>query len=114
MKSDAGKDRRIVVVDNGVSLWRVKDNVCIWQISWADVKEIVAWKDDVWAYDIICIGFRIGDAPEYLWCDEENAGWDELSKKLATMAGVEADWWRKVAFPAFAANWTTIWWERVQ
>jgi hypothetical protein len=107
------KHEELIVVDqDGVSLLRARDNACFWELRWVDVKEIVAWKDDVWSYDIICMGFRLGEAPHYLWCDEECAGWKELEAKVAQLPGTQTDWWSKVAFPAFVSNWTTIWGQR--
>jgi hypothetical protein len=105
------KDFRIVVTGSSVSLRRLKDDARVWETRWADVKEIVAWKDDVWSNDIICMGFRLEDAARYVWCDEECDGWGELLKKVEQIIGKPDTWWSKVAFPAFETKWTTIWGE---
>lgn len=99
----------IVMNGEGVGLFDDND-VAVWKIRWEEVKEVVAYKDDVFAYDIICVGFRVGDEPYYQCCDEEHKGWDELHRELAERFGVRLeDWWQGVAFPAFARNWTILW-----
>lgn len=81
-----------------------------WRIFWSDVKEIAAWKDDVFSYDTICLGFRTTDKLDYFWCDEEGEGWKAPTAFLKTKFGVEWDaWFDKVAFPAFQKNFATLW-----
>jgi len=102
-------DSRIIIDDEGV---RLIDHAGAerWRFPWAQVKEIVAWKDDVFAYDILCLGFRVGNLPEYFACDEEQHGWGDLLDAVEQRFGVKKTEWRpKVVFPAFASNWTVLW-----
>lgn len=39
-------------------------------VAWADVRQVFAYKDDVVAYDIICIGLRVNDDGTYYVIDE--------------------------------------------
>jgi hypothetical protein len=82
-------------------------------LRWADVKEIFAFKDDVFAYDIICLGFRLDDDGTYLKIDEEHEGYKELLAFLPTVFPVaRTDWFFEVAFPAFATCLTSLWGEK--
>lgn len=82
------------------------------EVKWASVKEIFAYKDDVFAYDIICLGFRVSDAGTYYWVDEEHLGYHELVAELERrFENLDKDWWEKVAYPAFERNQMTIWGE---
>ena len=102
------KKRVIIASQEGVRLTDAQGKV-LWQVPWSAVKEIAAWKDDAWAYDIICFGFRI-DERGYYSCDEENEGWDSLQAILKSRFGITLEqWFDKVAFPAFAKNYTSLW-----
>lgn len=82
-------------------------------LRWDDVKEIFAFKDDVFGYDIICIGFRLDDEGKYLKIDEEFEGFKELLVFLPTVfPAVRADWFFEVAFPAFATCLVSLWGEK--
>jgi len=79
-------------------------------VRWADVKEIVAFKVDLFAVDLICIAFRVSDDGEYFEIDEEMPGYKALLEALpATFPGIRTDWFSEVAFPAFATNATSLW-----
>ena len=74
------------------------------------MKEIFAFKRDMFTYDMICLGFRIDDEGNYWEVNEEFVGYDKLRTELAErFVGISADWFEVVAFPAFATNRTTIW-----
>ena len=93
-------------------IWRLDVEVKgeVWRIRWADVRQVAAWKEDVFAYDIIFLGFRVGEDEEYLVCNEQDGGWKEVQGKLRRRFGIEWEkWWSGVAFPAFAMNWTELW-----
>lgn len=82
-------------------------------LRWDDVKEIFAFKDDVFAYDIICLGFRLDDAGTYLKIDEECEGYKELLDFLpAVFPYIRTDWFAEVAFPAFATCLISLWGEK--
>jgi len=79
------------------------------KISWFELNEIIAFKKDLFAYDLICLGFRTnGDS---FWeVDEECIGYTELLKELEKQfPGFRTDWFAQVANPAFALNRTTLW-----
>ncbi|MEX2558701.1 MAG: hypothetical protein WD403_02250 [Pirellulales bacterium] len=100
--------RRIIVTGDWVELFDDERAASIWRIRWAEVDEIVAWKDDVWAYDIICIGLRSGQ--KQYRCDEEQHGWHDLLRTIERLFAIRRDdWWRRVALPAFETSLTVIW-----
>ena len=101
---------RIVVDDAGASVVDADTQRQLWRIEWAAVKEIVGWKDDVFSYDIMCLGFRTTDADQYYVCDEEYQGWEELTAKVDQVFSLQgSSWWSRVAFPPHARNWTVVW-----
>lgn len=76
------------------------------------MKEIVAYKEDLFGCDSICIAFRIVESGDYLRVFEEAAGYDTMLSELGNrFPGIRTDWFNEVAFPAFVPNWTTIWGE---
>jgi hypothetical protein len=79
-------------------------------IPWAQVEEIRAFKQDLFTVDRICWGFcRRGEDPTVV-VNEEMLGFQELREAVGSRFGVkEEDWFRTVAFPAFAGNMTVIW-----
>lgn len=82
----------------------------LFTLRWKDVKEIVAYKEDLFGCDSICIGFRLTDQDEYMRVFEEADGYKALLVELEhRFPGIRKDWFNDVAFPAFVPNWTTIW-----
>lgn len=81
-------------------------------IQWASVGEVVAFKEDLFAYDEICVGFRIDASDSYQRVTEEFICYEELLQELPRrFPGIRTDWFSDVAFPAFVPNWTTLWGE---
>jgi len=80
-----------------------------WRCRWDEIVEVVAWKDDVFSYDIICVGLRIGGETEYLRMDETQMGWPDLLQGLRERLKVSDDWLTVVAYPPFALEWTVLW-----
>ena len=79
-------------------------------VHWSDVKEVFAFTRDVFAFDLICIGFRVSDDGKYWEIDEQMSGYgDVLAAVTEAFPGVDPDWWDKVAFPAFKTNLVTLW-----
>lgn len=79
-------------------------------VPWADVKEVFAFKRDIFVVDLICIGFRVSDVGGYWEIDEEMSGYkDVLAAITKAFPGLAPDWWDKVAFPAFQTNLVTLW-----
>ena len=80
------------------------------RVDWLSVREIFAYKDDLFSYDEICIGFRFNDAGEYWWVGESHVGYREFTENLKErFPEIRTDWFSDVAFPAFAYNRTTLW-----
>src|SRR5690606_9875880 len=50
--------------------------------DWLSVCEVFAYKDDLWSYDEICIGFRFNDAGDYWWVGESHVGYREFTENL--------------------------------
>ena len=85
-----------------------------WSVDWADVVMVMAFKRDLFTYDLICLAMDLTDGT-WVEVDEEMEGFKELQETLPrVLRGLDADWWGKVAFPAFATNATTIWRSDVQ
>jgi hypothetical protein len=79
-------------------------------LCWASVLEVFAFKEDVFAYDIICIGFRTDDNGTYWKIDEECDGYKDLLGLLPMVfTGMRSDWFSDVAFPAFMACVVSLW-----
>jgi hypothetical protein len=82
------------------------------QVAWASVKEIFAFKLDLFSCDTIRLGFRVCDDGTYWDVDENDMGYRELVAEIERRFEiVDKDWWTKVAYPAFATNRTTLWGE---
>lgn len=82
------------------------------RVQWTEVLEIFAYKDDLFSYDEIRIGFRFAADGSYQSVGEDFVGYRELLAKLTSrFAGFRENWVCDVAFPAFAANRTTLWGE---
>ena len=81
-------------------------------VLWCAVKEVFAFKRDLFARDLICIGFRVSDAGEYWEIDEEMAGWEcVLAGLIGAFPGVDEQWWEKVVFTPFQTHVITLWGE---
>ncbi len=78
-------------------------------LLWSDLKEVVAFKQDMFTYDNLVFGFRIEEKDEYHFVDEEATGFYDLESALVQhLEGFDQDWMEKVALPAFAMNWHTV------
>jgi hypothetical protein len=78
--------------------------------EWSRVKEVFAYKDDLFAYDEICVGFRFDDSGAYWWVGEDYDGYHEFVEELTVrFPGIKTDWFSEVALPAFIQNRTTLW-----
>ncbi|MCX6876399.1 MAG: hypothetical protein NTW21_21700 [Verrucomicrobia bacterium] len=79
-------------------------------LCWASVLGVFAFKEDVFAYDIICIGFRTDDNGTYWKIDEECDGYKDLLGFLPMVfTGIRSDWFSDVAFPAFMPCVVSLW-----
>jgi hypothetical protein len=102
--------RRLEIDDAHVRLWSARSGHTLWSIEWERLDEIVAYKVDAMTVDHLCLAFRERDSATFHVTDEETPGWQELNAALATRFGIQsAQWFERVAFPAFAQNWTVLW-----
>jgi hypothetical protein len=86
-----------------------KESIVGFSIQWSEVDSVVAFKRDIFVYDLICIILRTSDGA--LELNEEMKGWESMIDSLpAYLPGARksSDWWDQVAHPAFVANLTTI------
>ncbi len=101
---------RIHLLPGGMELLDLATRSPVFQIHWRGVKEIITFKLDAFGYDIIALGFRVFDEPEYCKVYEDYENWNELCDVLHDEFGFHwADCFPHVAYPAFAENRTTIW-----
>jgi len=74
--------------------------------SWPEVRRIFGFKRDQYTFDQICVALELQDRT----VNENMEGFNSLVEILSGhFPGLDPSWWRTVAFPAFATNWTTIW-----
>jgi hypothetical protein len=79
-------------------------------IEYGRVRQVVAFQEDHFSYDMICIGFRVDESDDLRRVTEESLGYTELLRELPRrFPGIRTDWFHDVAFPAFMTNWTTLW-----
>jgi hypothetical protein len=77
--------------------------------QWNEIKRVIAYKVDCWAYDLICISF--GTAEGAFEVNEEMEGWEGLTEALPVYlpgALERSEWWDEILLPPFAANGTTL------
>jgi len=77
-------------------------------MRWHDVAEIVAYKQDFWAYDRIYIVFLRRGNDDEVEIDEEMPGYKRLMEVVESRYPLPENWWHDIAFPAFEANTATI------
>ncbi|MEK6702968.1 MAG: hypothetical protein AABZ53_11945 [Planctomycetota bacterium] len=86
------------------------EGVEIESFVWDQVELVAAWKQDCWGMDRIWVGFDCTDAEELVCVHEEMEGYQALIDQMQSRCtGHLADWWSKVAFPAFVKNLTVVW-----
>jgi hypothetical protein len=76
---------------------------------WNDVLTVLAYKRDIFAYDLICLLFRSSE--KAVEVHEEMDGWSHLIERLpVVLPGTPplADWWDRVAQPPFAPSVTAF------
>ena len=79
-------------------------------IAWCDTISIEVFKRDLFAIDLICLTFVLGN-DKTLEVNEEMDGWKSLVEKLPEyLPGCQSleQWFPAVAFPAFKTNRTVI------
>jgi len=99
---------RLVVTDDGVALFGEDDALC-WQFGWEDVTQIVTYKRDLGVVDMICVDFTVVAQTHRFVTHDEMQGFDLLTSKLPERFPTIAEgWWHRVAFPAFATNFSIL------
>lgn len=96
---------------------RLGDGRLTWRIRWKDVREIVAYKQDLFGYDRIWLSLRRdGQPPEWVECQDADDRWEALcfEQLPAHFPGLMEHWWTVVAFPAFVTNYTMVWGDRTE
>jgi hypothetical protein len=73
------------------------------------VETVLAYKRDVYAVDLICLGF--GNAEQTIEVNEGMRGWSQLIESLPSLlpgTPPPSDWWERVAKPPFAPSVATL------
>jgi hypothetical protein len=79
-------------------------------MTWEEVVRIVAFKQDLFTTDCVCL-MMLRDDDNGVQVDEEMKGWSEFTESLPIhLPGCRpwADWFMKITTPAFASNETEI------
>lgn len=102
-------ERVIKIDDTGFTVVETEDPENV-RCNWASVREVFAYKEDLFFYDQICLGFRFDDSGHSWWVAESYIGYkalfDEMPRKFP---GIRTEWYEDVGLSAFAENRTTPW-----
>ncbi len=80
------------------------------RILWGSIQEVFAFKQDLFAVDQICLGFRVDDTEGYVWVGEDDNGFKAFRTEIEMrFPSIDSQWFVKVAQPAFQENRTTLW-----
>lgn len=102
------KTRQVVCDESGFTV--VEHGKTLARVSWSEVLEVFAYKEDQFTADVICLGFRVQQDGTSWRVSEDFIGYKELLSELERrFSGIRTDWFADVAFPAFAPNRTTLW-----
>jgi len=83
------------------------------RVSWSEILEVFAYKEDLFSYDEICLGFRVSEDGTFWMVSEKCIGYNDLLTELeCRFSGIRTNWFAEVAFPAFVPNRTTLWGQR--
>ena len=106
--SKAGR-QAILYDESGMLIRASDDGLSATSLKWSAVTEVVAYKRDVFAFDLICLAFDTSDGS--LEINEEMPGWSQLVGRLPSLIpGMPkfSEWWERVAQPPFAPCVTTL------
>ena len=83
------------------------------RIDWSDVCSVVAFRDDFFSNDEICIGFRcVDDDGPHRWVKEDHHGYRRLLKELTgRFDGIRINQLSELPSPYHAQQWTLLWGE---
>ncbi|MBC8355684.1 MAG: hypothetical protein H8E66_27210 [Planctomycetes bacterium] len=79
------------------------------EVNWDSIVEIIAFKRDMFGYDVICLCFRVSENDDFIEVAEDFPGHSAFIQELTSRFALAENWWNDVAFPAFATNASTIW-----
>ncbi|MEM7416974.1 MAG: hypothetical protein AAF389_15810 [Gemmatimonadota bacterium] len=77
----------------------------VWEVDWAQIREVVAYKGDRFIVDDVCLSILVGE--RWLEVHEDMPGWRELVAGLdAHIMGMtpSSEWRPRVVHPPFARN----------
>jgi hypothetical protein len=78
-----------------------------WRIRWTDIETLITYKKDNYTVDTIWLDIYSNGKP--LSFSEELRGWRYfVGKLMEVLPQIDKAWENKVAFPAFAANYTLL------
>ena len=104
----AKETRQVVCNESGFTV--VEHGKTLARVAWSEVLEIFAYKEDRFATDDICLGFRVQADGTFCMVSENFIGYKELVAELERrFSGIRTEWFSDVEFPAFALNRTTLW-----
>lgn len=90
--------------------WKWTEPGLTYLLRWDQIDRIIAYKDDVFAFDQICLGFFTQpDANGYRFVHEHMEGWNELTNRLDERCQIGHQWYFEVMFPAFERCEKTLW-----
>lgn len=76
--------------------------------AWNEVEEIETFKRDLFAYDEICLAFRVSDLWYEFW--ESDTGFNPLAKQMqGKFPSIPEGWYGEVMRPPFVTNRRTLW-----
>ena len=100
--AESGEAEIVVTPDGFSTRLSGRELFCV---LWSDVREIRAYKRDLLATDLICLGFRDSEDDRYREVHEEMTGFDLLRARLAeAFPTIPTRWFEDAAHPAFATN----------
>ena len=80
------------------------------KFCWDELESVRVWKQDCFGVDRIWIGFDLKGCDAPVCVHEEMEGYDTLIEQMqGRCADFDAEWWSRVAFPAFELNHHVVW-----
>ena len=97
----------IVIFEEGFSLH--EDDAKEVRIEWPAIGKIVAFKEDLLTFDLVCLEFHLVAGDKIVELNEDTKGFWELVEKLkAVFPDSDQAWESKVLKPAYSRNPFTI------
>jgi len=86
----------------------------VWRMHWADVDEIIIWRDESCSAGPLCFGLRTRNMKpgQYLGCNDATNGFDEALDEIDRhFENAYSRQWKDAVFPPMATQWMVIWGE---